>query len=141
MSSGFLEIALVGAHMTGLPLNGQVTALGAHFVRETRTEACYRLYLLPGGPPRRPGLLRVAAEGVAIALEIWAFPLESVGALLAAIPAPLGLGTVRLDGGLASKGFLVEAEGVGEAEDISRFGGWRAFLSATAAADVDRAGT
>lgn len=127
-----LDIALVGAHMAGLPLNTEIMALGGRFVRETQTEACYRLYLLSGDPPRRPGLLRVAAEGASIALEIWSIPLEEVGTLLAVIPAPLGVGTVRLSDGTATKGFLVEAEGVRGAQDISRFGGWRAFLAATA---------
>ena len=128
-----LEIGLVGAHMAGLPLNGEITGLGGRLLRAARTEPCYRLYALPGGPPHRPGLLRVAEnDGVAIALEVWSIPSDRVGALLAAIPAPLGLGTLRLDDGTAPKGFLVEAEGVRGATDISRFGGWRAFLDQAA---------
>lgn len=130
-----LEVALVGAHMAGLPLNGQITALGGRFLRAARTEPCYRLYALPGGPPARPGLLRVPpGAGAAIVLEVWAIPTECVGALLAAIPPPLGLGTVRLADGTAPKGFLAEAEGVRGAEDISAHGGWRAFLGGNGAA-------
>lgn len=124
-----LEIALVGAHMTGLPLNGAILALGGRFLRASATAPCYRLYALPGGPPARPGLLRVPeGEGASIALEVWALPSGKIGALLASIPSPLGLGTLFLSDGTAPKGFLVEAEGVRGAEDISRFGGWRGFL-------------
>ena len=126
-----LEIVLVGAHMTGLPLNGDIVALDGVFGRAAATEDCYRLFALPGGPPSRPGLLRVAAgAGYAIAVEVWRVPSRQIGALLAAIPAPLGLGTIRLEGGTMAKGFLVEAEGTRGAEDISTFGGWRAYLAA-----------
>lgn len=131
--STILEVAVVGAHLSGLPLNGEITRLGGVLLRATSTEPCYRLYCLPGGPPPRPGLLRVApGEGHAIAVEVWAIPTEQVGALLAAIPAPLGLGTLRLADGTTPKGFLVEPEGLRGAEEISRFGGWRAFLAARA---------
>lgn len=125
-----LEIALVGAHMAGLPLNAEITALGGRLLRAAETELCYRLFALPGGLPARPGLLRVeAGTGFAIALEVWAIPSERIGALLASIPAPLGLGTLHLADGTAPKGFLVEAEGTRDAEDISGFGSWRAFLA------------
>ena len=125
-----LEIALVGAHMAGLPLNAEITALGGTFLRAAKTEACYRLFALPGGPPARPGLLRIAAgTGTGIAVEVWAIPSERIGALLASIPAPLGLGTLLLADGTSPKGFLVEAEGTHGAVDISHFGGWRAFLA------------
>ena len=122
-----MEIVLVGAHMSGLPLNHEITGLGARFLRRAETEDCYRLYVLPGGPPARPGLLRGSGGG-GIAVEVWAVPTEAVGALLAAIPAPLGLGTIRLADGTTPKGFLVEAEGAAGAEDITHFGGWRAYL-------------
>ena len=130
MEGDELEVALVGAHMDGLPLNGEITALGGRLDRAAVTAPCYRLYALPGGPPQRPGLLRVAeGEGAAIALEVWRIPSGRIGALLAAIPAPLGLGTLRLADGTAPTGFLVEAEGVRGARDITGFGGWRAFLA------------
>ena len=124
-----MEIVLVGAHMTGLPLNGQITALDGRFVREAQTRDCYRLYALAGGPPQRPGLLRVAA-GAAIAFGIWSFLLHNIGALLAAISAPIGLGTVLLVDGATAKRFLVEAERTSGADDITHFGDWRAFLAA-----------
>ena len=124
------EIAVVGAHMSGLPLNTQLAALGGRLLREAATAPCYRLFLLPGPPPARPGLLRVADDaGAAITAEVWAIPTAAVGTLLAAIPAPLCLGTVRLADGTTPQGFLAEAEGTRGAEDISRFGGWRAFLA------------
>ena len=124
------ELVAVGAHMKGLPLNGELTALGARFGREVTTVPRYRLFALLGEPPR-PGLLRVASsDGASVAVEVWTLPAAQVGALLARIPAPLGLGTVLLADGTAPKGFLVEAEGVRGAEDITRFGGWRGFLAA-----------
>lgn len=134
-----LEIVLVGAHMAGLPLNAEITGLGGIFARAVSTAPCYRLYALPGGPPVHPGLLRVPdGEGAVIAVEVWTVPATRIGALLAVIPAPLGLGTLVLADGTTPKGFLAEAEGLRGAQDISRFGGWRAFLDAGQAAPASR---
>lgn len=127
---GGIELAVVGAHLSGMALNGELLACGARFLRAAETWPDYRLFALPGGPPKRPGLLRVAAgEGTAIAVEVWALPAEGFGRFVAAIPAPLGIGTLRLADGTAPKGFVVEAEGTAGAEDISRFGGWRAYVA------------
>jgi hypothetical protein len=127
--SEFIESAVVGAHLSGLPLNHELTARGGVLRRAVRTEPCYRFYALAGGPPRRPGLLRVApGDGVAIGAEVWALPPEGFARFVAAIPAPLCIGTLRLEDGSTPKGFLVEPEGLHGAEDISRFGGWRGFL-------------
>ncbi len=124
-----MDLAVVGAHMRGLPLNGELLALDAAFGREARTLPCYRLYALPGAGPARPGLLRVAeGMGAGIDLEVWTIPVAAVGRLLARIPPPLSLGTLFLADGTRPKGFLVEAEGVRAAEDVSGFGGWRAYL-------------
>ena len=124
-----VEIAVVGAHLSGLPLNHELRERGGVLRRVAQTEPCYRLYALAGGPPRRPGLLRVAAgTGHVIAAEVWALPAEGFATFVAAIPAPLCIGTLRLADGTAPKGFLVEPEGLAGAEEISRFGGWRAFL-------------
>jgi allophanate hydrolase len=123
-------IALVGAHMSGLPLNGQITALGGRFLEATATSDDYRLFALAGGPPERPGLLQVKGEGAPIALELWALPVDAFGALLRQIPAPLGLGRVRLSDGREVTGFLVEAAGIDGAQDITDHGGWRAYLAA-----------
>jgi len=99
------------------------------------TRPDYRLYALPGGPPHRPGLLRVAVdEGGAIETEVWALPPSAFGTFVAGIPEPLGIGTLRLADGTAPKGFLVEAAGVAGAVDITRFGGWRHYMASRAAA-------
>ena len=123
-----VPIAVVGAHMSGLPLNGQLVELGGRLERTTKTAPVYRFYALPGGPPHRPGMVRVAADGAAIELEVWSLPSEKIGALLTGIPAPLGLGTVVLADGSAVPGFLCEAHGTQGAPDITSLGGWRAYL-------------
>ena len=127
--SGRVEIAVVGAHLSGLPLNRELVELGAAFSREVETTPDYRLFALPGSSPAKPGLLRVGdGAGAAIKAEVWTLDLAGLGAFVAKIPAPLGIGTVRLSDGGSVKGFLVEAEAVKAAEDVSRFGGWRAYL-------------
>jgi len=126
-----LPLVLVGAHMAGLPLNPQVTALGGRFLRVARTAPHYRLYRLDGPPPARPGLIRSDTGGAAIAVEVWALPLDRVGNFLAAIPAPLGLGRVELEDGTKVTGFLAESSGLAGAEEITALGGWRASLAAT----------
>jgi allophanate hydrolase len=124
-----VEIAVVGAHLTGLPLNRELVELGALFLREVETTRDYRLFALPGTVPAKPGLLRVAdGAGAAIKAEVWTLDPAGFGAFVAKIPAPLTIGAVRLSDGGSVKGFLVEAEAVKAAEDVSRFGGWRAYL-------------
>jgi allophanate hydrolase len=112
----------IGAHMAGLPLNHQITALGGRFLREANTQPLYRLFALAN----RPGMVR-APGGAAIAGEVWALPTSAIGALLAQVPAPLGFGAVMLDDG-PTLGFLAESAGVGDAPDITYLGGWRAWL-------------
>jgi allophanate hydrolase len=130
-----IEIAVVGAHLSGLPLNHEMTGRGGTLRRALRTRPDYRFFALAGGPPRRPGLLRVAAgAGHAIAAEVWALPPDGFGTFVAAIPAPLCIGTLLLEDGSTPKGFLVEPEGLHGAEEISRFGGWRAFLDSLVSA-------
>jgi allophanate hydrolase len=128
-----IELAVVGAHLSGLPLNPELLARGALLARAVATEPAYRLFALAGGPPARPGLLRVGEGGSAIATEVWTLPAEGFARFIAAIPAPLCIGTLRLADGTRPKGFLVEPAGLEGAEDISRFGGWRAFLARGAA--------
>jgi allophanate hydrolase len=113
----------IGGHMAGLPLNGQVTALGGRFIAEARTQPGYRLYALGS----RPGML-ARPDGAAIAGEVWALPTAAIGALLAQVPPPLGFGSVLLESG-PCLGFLAEAAGVANAPDITHHGGWRAFLA------------
>ena len=128
-AAGRIELAVVGAHLGGLPLNPELTGLGATFVREVETLPDYRLYALPNTTPAKPGLLRVeAGTGAAIKAEIWALDAAGFGSFVAKIPAPLGIGTIGFADGTAVKGFLAEAEAVRRAEDISASGGWRAYL-------------
>ncbi|MDF2232903.1 allophanate hydrolase [Albimonas sp. CAU 1670] len=126
-----IPLAAVGAHMSGLPLNGELTRLGARFLRATTTSADYRLHALPGGPPKRPGMVR-AKDGAQIALEVWAVPTARFGEFIAGVPAPLSIGTVELADGTTVKGFLCEAAGLEGAEDVTAYGGWRAYLDAGA---------
>lgn len=131
--AGQIEIAVVGAHLSGMPLNGELTSLGGSFVRATTTTGDYRLYALPGGPPARPGLVRVQpGTGAPLALEVWALPAEGFGRFVAGIPSPLGIGTLTLADGTAVKGFLCEAIAVEGARDVTSFGGWRAYVAAQA---------
>ena len=124
-----LPIAVVGAHLRGLPLNGQLTERGAWLDEATVTAPRYRLFALPGTTPPKPGMLRVAQDGQAIAVEVWQLPLDTVGSFLAMIPPPLGLGSVELTDGRWVHGFLCEPHALDGARDISGFGGWRAYLS------------
>jgi allophanate hydrolase len=120
--------------MTGMPLEPQMRACGARPLRPVRTAPLYRLAALPGQPPR-PGLWRAAEGGASIAGELWAMPTDRLGAFLCGIPAPLGLGRVRLDDGSETVGFLGEAAACAAATDITVHGGWRAWLAARAGAD------
>jgi allophanate hydrolase len=126
------EVALgvVGAHLSGMPLNGELIAAGARRLETTTTANDYRLLALSSTQPPKPGLLRVAAgSGSAIELEIWAMPVESFGRFVAAVPPPLSIGTIVLADGRTVKGFLVEAQATVGARDISALGGWRAFVA------------
>ncbi|MBB5048869.1 allophanate hydrolase [Rhodopseudomonas rhenobacensis] len=128
------EIALVvvGAHLSGMALNGELQALNARLLRVTETAPDYQLYALPGSVPPKPGMLRVeAGSGAAIKVEVWALSQAAFGRFVAAIPRPLSIGSVRLADGSLAKGFLVEPIAVTGALDISHYGGWRAFIAAT----------
>ena len=126
-----IPIAVVGAHLSGMVLNGELKALDGRLLEATSTAPDYRLYALPTTPPK-PGMLRVeAGSGTSIAVEVWALPAAAFGKFVAAIPPPLSIGTVRLKDGRSVKGFIVEPADVGGAKDISSFGGWRAYVKAT----------
>ena len=120
------EIGLfcVGGHMSGLPLNHQLTELGGRFLHEAQTIPAYRLFSLGA----RPGLVR-AEPGRAVSGEVWALPKAGIGALLAQVAPPLCLGTVALSDG-PCLGFLAESAGIADAPDITERGGWRAHLAA-----------
>jgi allophanate hydrolase len=128
-----IPIAVVGAHLSGMPLNGELKTLGGRLIASIKTAPDYELYALPTTPPK-PGMLRVdPGRGTAIEVEVWAMPSSAFGKFVAAIPPPLSIGTVRLADGSQVKGFIVEAAGLDRARDISSFGGWRAYMAEAAA--------
>jgi len=123
-----ISIAVVGAHMSGLPLNRELTDRKGRLENATRTASHYRLYALPGSPPQRPGLVRVAQGGAPITLEVWSLSTWQFGDFVSGIPAPLGLGTIELEDGSTVQGFLCESYATAGARDITSFGGWRSYL-------------
>ena len=126
---GCVNIAVVGAHLAGQPLNWQLTERGARLVRTCRTAADYRLYALAGGSPPKPGLIRDPKfSGPGIEVEVWAMPENQAGSFLALIPPPLGVGTVALADGGSVQCFLCEPYAIPVATEITQFGGWRAYL-------------
>ena len=116
--------------MSGLPLNRELTSRNGKLVGSTTTSSDYKLFALPGGPPQRPGLVRVEANesGTAIEVEVWEMPASEFGGFVACIPVPLGIGTITLASGEKVQGFLCEHYAVACATDISGYGGWRAYL-------------
>ncbi len=127
-ASGLIQVAVCGAHMSGLPLNKELTDRGGRLVRACRTAPGYRLFALPGGPPERPGLLR-AEGGAAVEVEVWEIPVVSFGSFVGGVPAPLAIGTVELEDGVRVKSFLCEAHATKGARDITELGGWRKYLA------------
>jgi allophanate hydrolase len=126
---GCVLVAVAGAHLSGQPLNHQLTGRGARLVRTCRTSPEYRLYALETVPPK-PGLVREPGfTGWGIEVEVWAVPENRFGSFVAEIPAPLGIGTVKLEDGTSVKGFICEQAGLSSAFEITRFGGWRTYLS------------
>ncbi|SFU43116.1 allophanate hydrolase [Nitrosospira multiformis] len=129
-----VRVAVCGAHLSGLPLNPQLTSRNGRLVANTTTSPDYKLYALPGTPPLRPGLVRVDKNerGFAIEVEVWELPASEFGSFVAGIPAPLGIGTITLAGGEPVQSFLCEGYAVADARDISQFGGWRRYMQSTA---------
>lgn len=122
------RVVVCGAHLDGLPLNWQLKQRGGRLIEATQSSPDYQLYALAGGPPFRPGMVRVAEGGVSIKVEVWELPSAELGSFLTGIPAPLGLGKVQLADGRWETGFICEAYGLQGAENISHFGGWRAYM-------------
>lgn len=123
-----VRVAVVGAHLSGMPLNSQLTERRARLVAAAETAPSYQLYALADSKPPKPGLLRVAdGAGARIALEIWELPAEQYGSFVALIPAPLGIGSLQLSDGSTVQGFVCEPQGLVGAQNISEYGGWRAY--------------
>ncbi|EKU54787.1 allophanate hydrolase [Acinetobacter sp. WC-323] len=127
LSPHHIRVAVVGAHLTGMPLNFQLTTRGAVHVETTKTSQDYALYALNGTVPPKPGLAR-QQDGQSIIVELWDVPAARFGEFVAEIPTPLGMGNVELEDGRWVKGFICEPYGLGDAENISHFGGWRAYI-------------
>ena len=130
-SRGMIRLAVVGAHLSGQPLNGQLTERGASLASCTTTSPRYRLHALPTQPPK-PGLVRVSEQGCALEVEVWEMPVENFGSFVALVPHPLGIGTIELADGSWVKGFICEPEPLADAPDITAHGGWRNYLSSLA---------
>ena len=128
--TGRALLAVVGAHLSGQPLNRQLSERGARLVRTARTAPHYRLFALPTTPPK-PGMVRVATggEGRAIEVEVYELSDEALGSFLRLVPGPLCIGTIALDDGAEVLGFLCESSATAGQRDISTYGGWRAFLA------------
>jgi allophanate hydrolase len=124
-----VRLAVVGAHLTGMPLNHQLTSRSAVFVERCRTASTYQLYALANTTPPKPGLVKAMTTGAPIEVELWDVPVESFGWFVAEIPAPLGIGSLELEDGRIVKGFICEPIGLQGALDITSFGGWRAYLA------------
>jgi allophanate hydrolase len=123
-----VRLAVVGAHLTGQPLNWQLTQRHAKLIETTRTAPGYSLYALAGTVPAKPGLVFDGKGAGGIELEIWEIDFAGFGSFVNDIPPPLGIGTVTLANGDKVKSFVCEAYAVAGAEDITAFGGWRNWL-------------
>ncbi|MEW8348158.1 MAG: allophanate hydrolase [Candidatus Thiodiazotropha taylori] len=124
-----IDVVVCGAHLQGLPLNWQLTERGATLKAKTETAPIYRMYALPGGPPARPGLILDEAAGEAIEVEVWSMPQSQFGSFVAAIPSPLGIGKLQLADGSEASGFICEPYAISKAEEITGYGGWKAYLN------------
>lgn len=132
-----VRLAVVGAHLRGMPLNHELATRGARFVEATTTSADYRLYALAGTLPPKPGLVRCQAQepgGAAIRVELWDVPSQAFGSFVEGVPAPLGIGTLTLADGRSVKGFICEPCALAGARDITGHGGWAAYLQSRSAA-------
>jgi len=127
LPDGQVRVAVLGAHLSGLPLNHQLAERNARLVATTQTAPEYRFYALPDG--KRPGLIKVESDGASIACEVWEMPVSQFGSFVAGIPAPLGIGKLELADGSSVNGFICECIGVVDAKDITQYGGWRAWLA------------
>ncbi|XP_044717055.1 amidase domain-containing protein [Hirsutella rhossiliensis] len=135
-------IAVVGAHLTGFPLNKDLVSRGARLDIATKTAPMYRLYELSSGEagPKKPGLERVTCpgRGQQIAVEVWQLPCQALASFMATIPPPLAIGSIELADGRWVHGFVCEPVGLRGARDITQFGGWEAYMQHSAKRQVSR---
>ncbi len=128
-TSNHIEVAVCGAHLSGMPLNWQLVERGATLIAETETSENYRFYALAGGPVKRPGLIRQDNNGCRIKVEVWSVPAAEFGGFVSAVPHPLGIGKLQLINGEWVSGFICEEAGLAGAEDISELGSWRSYIA------------
>lgn len=124
-----IDVMVCGAHLSGMPLNWQLIERGATLKQSVYTSAKYRMYALAGGPPFRPGLILDSDAGAKIEVEVWSVPACEFGSFVAGIPAPLGIGKVELENGEWVSGFICEPYGIEGAQEITKLGGWRAYIA------------
>jgi allophanate hydrolase len=125
-----VKLAVVGAHLAGMPLHWQLTSRDARLVARTRTAPAYRLYAMANSTPPKPALIHTG-EGASIEVEVYELPVAAFGSFVVETPAPLAIGTVTLEDGSQVKGFVAEPRAMTNAEDITALGGWRAYMSQT----------
>lgn len=125
-----MHIAVAGLHLSGQPLNHQLTGLGGTLIRTCQTASRYKMFLIEDARGKKPGLAQLShnAIGNAYEIEVWSLPIEQVGTFLSFIPAPLGLGTVVLEDDTTVTGFICEHRVAEEGKDISEFAGWKDYL-------------
>jgi allophanate hydrolase len=123
-----VKLAVVGAHLAGMPLHWQLGSRGARLALRCRTAPVYRLYAMATSPPK-PALIHVGEGGSALEVEVYALGLEAFGSFVAEVPPPLAIGTVTLEDGTEVKGFVAEPRAVDGARDVTAFGGWRAYIA------------
>lgn len=129
-----IPLVVVGGHLSGMALNWQLEKVNATLVQKTKTSRNYRLYALPNTTPAKPGLRRILPSdsplvGEEIIVEVWNVPAEEFGTFISMVPHPLGIGSVELADGRWVKGFICEQAGFQGAEDITKYGGWRAYMA------------
>lgn len=130
-----VRLAVVGAHLTGMPLNFQLITRQAVLLKKTQTAAHYKLFALNRTHPPKPGL-QYCEHGHSIAVEVWEVPIAQFGKIVAEVPPPLGIGNIQLEDGTWVKGFICEGHGLQDAKDISMFGGWRAYIQSIQSAST-----
>ncbi|EJC83784.1 allophanate hydrolase [Rhizobium leguminosarum bv. trifolii WSM2297] len=128
----FMPIVVVGAHLTDMPLNHELTRAGGYRLKTARTDGSYRLFALHGTVPPKPGLVRDPGfTGNGVEIEVWALPPTAFASFVQNIPAPLGVGKITLNDGSCLTGFLCEGHAVAGGREITEFGGWRNYISAS----------
>ncbi|WP_454761062.1 allophanate hydrolase [Caulobacter segnis] len=127
-----VKLAVVGAHLGGMPLHWQLTSREARLVSATKTAPAYKLYAIANSTPPKPALVHVGDGGSSILVEVYELDVEAFGSFTVEVPAPLAIGNVTLEDGTTVKGFVAEPRALDGATDITHLGGWRAYIASLA---------